>query len=242
VINLARIARDLPWLRPRWAKATRATLRSLVGVSTPMLLIQVGGILINEAQILIMTQVSGLESVTDYSIWFQVFQAPVLVVAHLENPLVPMYREAYARRDHSWLRARFWSLQRLKGGVSLVAAGLYLTLGNSLVHLLSGHRVDFSAGVWAATGALLLVGTWNGGFNHLFMAVDRLWALVGFMLANGVVTATLTYLFASRWGLTGVIIATTTFSALVTGWVMPLMLRGVLADRPAPGAPAARPG
>jgi len=81
--------------------------------------------------------------------------------------------------------------------------------------------VSFEGRVWVAATLLAVVGTWNGSFNDLLISSNRLWVLVRFILANGVVTATLTYFAAQRYGVFGIISATTAYSLLVTGWIFP---------------------
>jgi O-antigen/teichoic acid export membrane protein len=64
------------------------------------------------------------------------------------------------------------------------------------------------------------------------MAIERLWTLVLLILLNGVVTVGLTYLLAGRYGVLGVLIAITTFSLVVTSWLLPYLSRDVFRARP----------
>lgn len=229
VANFGYLLRDLPALFPRFAQATRGTLRKLMEISTPMLLIQLGGLLINEGQILIIARGAGMEAVTDWSIFLRVFQVPVLVIAMIEGPYAPMLREAFIRGDAGWFRKTFFGLLKIKVLLTLVGALAYLVAGDWVARLLSRSAVSLDWQVWALGGLLLIVGCWNGTYTLLFMAVNRLWILVVTMVANGVVTLGLTVWLAPL-GASGVLIATVAFSLVVTAWLMPLLSAPIFAD------------
>jgi O-antigen/teichoic acid export membrane protein len=220
--NLVYIARDMPWLRPSVARAARTTLRELLAVSTPLLLFQIGALLINELQTIIIARRSGLTTVADYSVFLKVYSVPVLILGMIDGPLLPAYRESLARRDVTWLRSTFWRVQGIKLLVCIAATVFYLGFGNFATGLLSENNVSFSRNVWMAASVLTLVGTWNGSFNDLLVGTNRLWTLVWFILGNGAVTATLTYFAASHFGVLGIITATTAYSLVLTAWLFPL--------------------
>lgn len=223
VVTLAYIAHDMPWLRPRLSLVSRATLRSLAGVSLPMLLFQLGSLLINEVQIFMVAHRLGLGSVADYNIYMKVYTAPVLLVVMVDGPLAPAFREAVARGDVAWVREAFWRTWWIKFALCALAVVFYMTVGNSATGLLSGQSAHYPREVWALSGLLILVGCWNGSFNNLLIAYNRLWLLVGAILANGVVTTLLTWWLSRSYGIAGVIAATTTFSLLVTAWLFPVL-------------------
>lgn len=223
LVNLLYIAHDMPWLRPRLRRASTATLRALLAVSTPLLLFQIGSLLINELQTVIVARRSGLETVADYTVFLKVYTVPVMLLGMVDSPLLPAYREALMRLDVEWLRRTFWRVQRIKVAICALATVFYCLFGNFATALLSGHNVRFDTNVWIAASILMVVGTWNGSFNDLLVATNRLWTLVWFILGNGAVTATLTYFAAQKWGVFGIISATAVYSLLVTGWVFPIL-------------------
>ncbi len=225
--SLTYLVREMPFLRPRLALVTRAAMAGLVRVSTPMLIFELGSLLINESQLLLIARLIGVAAVTDYSIFLKVFSVPIFFVTMIDGPYVPMFREAYSRGDSVWFREAFFKIQWIKVALTLLGSVLFLAFGNLATGLLSKQAVRFEWPVWAMAGLLLIVGCWNGTYNNLFMAIERLWTLVLLILLNGLVTVALTYLLASRYGLLGVLIAITTFSLLVTSWLLPFLSRDV---------------
>ncbi len=227
-VNMVWIVREMPWLRPRMSLFSRATLRSLAGVSVPLLLYQLGGLIINETQTILIAHRIGLSGVTDYSILMRVYILPALLVGMIDGPLIPAFREAYVRGDHDWLRSAFWRVTRLKMWIAAGAAIGYLLLGNFAVKLLSGRAVSFDWRVWAACGFLQFVAIWNVSFNDLMIAINRLWVLVVGILFNGIVTLSLTWAFSAKWGILGVVLATPIYSLVVTAWLFPWVCRDVV--------------
>jgi len=57
--------------------------------------------------------------------------------------------------------------------------------------------------------------------------LDRGWRLAALVLANGLVTAPLTYFFSVRWGILGAVIATSLFSIVVAP-LSPILARDLL--------------
>jgi O-antigen/teichoic acid export membrane protein len=166
--------------------------------------------------------------VTDYSVYLKVMSIPLFLVNVLDSPYVPMYREAIARGDRRWFGELFHRLQWLKLVLSLALALALVLLGDPLAGLLSEQSVTLGATLWAVAGLHMIVGCWNGSYNNLFFAIERVWPLVWIILANGIISLFLTLLLTGPHGLLGVLIASTAFSLLVSGWLLPVLSRDVL--------------
>jgi O-antigen/teichoic acid export membrane protein len=229
IVNFRYLVRQMPSLRPRLANVSWGTLRELMQVSTPMLLFQLGSLFINEAQVLLIARRLDIAAVTDWSVFMRVFQVPVLIITTIEAPYAPMLREAFVRGDSRWFRETFYRLLKVKFFLTLVGAAVYLVGADVLVRLLSNGTVSFGWRVWALGGVALIAGCWNGTYNLLFMAVNRLWLLVGAILGNAAVTLSLTY-WAAPMGMTGLLMAYAAYSLLVTSWLLPVFSSGVFVD------------
>lgn len=240
LFNLGWALRTMPFLVPRVSAFSLVTARSLIGISLPIFLFQVGGMLINELQSLVIAHTASLAEVADFNIFLKVLSIPTFLNVTVEGPLSPAFREAWARGDSRWLRSAFARMQRLKMGVAVLTALAFVLLGNVLAALLSRGMVSFDVWFWLAAGLLNAAGAWNGGYNQLFQALDRSWPLAWLTLANGLVTLPLTVLLGESMGLTGVVLATALFSIAVQAWVMPIWSRDLFNVRTAP-APAADP-
>jgi len=231
LVNFGSALRDMPWLRPRLSLASLKTLRTLGATSAALFIFQIGALLINETQSIIIARRIGLSYVADWSVLMRVYLLPAIFIQMIDAPLIPAFREAYVRGEHDWLRKAFWRVTTLKMGIAVIAAGLYLSCGNLVARLLGGQDVVFSSNIWVGCTLLLVVAVWNGSYNDLLIAVDRLRLLVITVFVNGLVTPLLSYLLAPSFGLFGVLLATPIFSLLVSAWLLPWACRDVIKAR-----------
>jgi len=217
----------MPWVRPRLSFVDRTTLRKLVALSLPMLLFQLGALLVNQLAPITVAHAAGLATVADYAVWLQLYSIPNAIVAMIDGPIVPALREALARGDHSWMVVAFRRMQRIKLAIVATCTLAFFAVGNVLVQLLSAQAVDFDWPVWAATGLLLAAAVWNTSYNDLMIATDRIWPLAFLTFANGAVTGVATYLLAHELGVAGAILGTAVFSLLIGSWVLPRLTRDI---------------
>jgi O-antigen/teichoic acid export membrane protein len=226
---------DLPWVAPHWGAVSRTAARRLLATSTPLFLFQLGALVVNESQILILAHRSGLATVADYSIVMRLYVLIVSFVTLGTSAFVPSFREAYERGEHEWLRRGFRRMLALRMAAALAAAAVLVAVGNVLLEVwLRSGAVRFSAPTWGALGALLAVATWGSAYSELLAILDRIWVQVGIVLANGAVTVVLTYLLAPRFGVAGAVVSTAAFSVAVSSWLLPRIARGVTGPAAAP--------
>jgi O-antigen/teichoic acid export membrane protein len=232
LFNFGYVLKEMPWLRPRLRFVSLRTLRRLAGTSVALFVFQIGALLINETQNLIIARRLGLSQVAEWSVFSRVHLLPAIFIQMIDTPLIPAFREAHVRGERDWLRIAFWRVTKLKMVLALGGAGLYLVFGNLAATLLSGQSIVFSRDIWLASGFLLVVAVWNVSFNDLMIAVDRLRLLVLTVLVNGLVTPVISYVLAPRLGLLGVILATPVFSLAVSAWLLPLACKDLIKSRP----------
>jgi O-antigen/teichoic acid export membrane protein len=228
LVNFGYALKEMPWLLPRVHLVSWKTLRELGGTSGALFMFQIGALLINETACMIIARRLGLPQVTEWSIFLRVQMLPGIFIQMIDAPLIPAFREAYVRGERDWIKTAFWRVTKLKGAVALLATGLYFIVGNWAVQILSGQPIVFARDMWAGAAFLLVVAVWNGSFNDLLIATDRLRILVITLLANGLVTPILSYLLAPTFGLFGVLIAMPIFSLVVSAWLLPWACRDLL--------------
>jgi len=226
--NFGFALKEMSWLRPKWSLVSFSTLRALAGTSIALFIFQIGSLLVNETQNVIIARRLGLAHVADWSVFMRVHLLPFVLIQMIDSPLIPAFRESHVRGEHLWLRTAFWRVTKLKLVIASVAVILLLTLGNFAAKIISGAEVSFGWPMWAASGFLLLVAVWNSSFNDLMIATDRLRFLVITVLFNGVVTTCVSYVVAPYFGLVGMVLAATAYSLLLSGWLLPWACRDLI--------------
>src|SRR5439155_24983805 len=141
LVNFGPGRSHMPGLRPRPSLVSRKTLRALAGTSAALFVFQIGALLINETQSIIIARRLGLAHVAEWSVLMRVHMLPALFIQMIDGPLIPAFREAHVRGESGWLRTAFWGVTKLKMIIATFAAGLYMVGGNLAARLIGGQDI-----------------------------------------------------------------------------------------------------
>jgi O-antigen/teichoic acid export membrane protein len=197
--------------------------------STPIFLYQIGSLLVNNSQPMIMLHYTNLTTVADYSIVIklQVVLSGVLVWG--TNSFIPTFREARERGDFAWMRLSFKRMVTLRLALSVLVSLVLFAFGNRLIVLwLRQNSVHFGPAVWLAMSASIIGAAWVSAYGDFLTVMDIIWIQVVMVILNGVGTAILTVVLAPRFGVLGAIIAVSFVNVLFTSWLVPFIAKPVL--------------
>lgn len=224
--NLIFLRRDMPWLQGGLARRSRDALRRLLRTSVPLFLFQVGGLLVNQSQALLLAHTSGLATVADYSIVLKIYTFAVTGIAIATASFVPTFREAHERGDRAWVRSAFRHMLAIRLGLAAVVGLLLLAVGDRLLVLWLGRTdVEFGLAYRAAVAGGIVAVTWVSAFVDLMTVLDRIWVLVALVLLNGASVVLGTIGLAPRLGPLGAWIAFVLLTGCVLTWLVPLLAR-----------------
>jgi O-antigen/teichoic acid export membrane protein len=85
--------------------------------------------------------------------------------------------------------------------------------------------MQFSGPVWLSLAVLLVSATWVTAYSDFLVIMDRIWAQVILVLANGSATVVLTLWLVPHLGLLGAIVAISAMTVAVLVWLMPRLTR-----------------
>ena len=92
------VLREMPWLRPSLAAVSRRALHRLTATSTPLFLFQLGALLVNGTQNVVLARCTGLGTVADYSILWRLYVVVMSIILMSTSSFVPSFREAVRAR------------------------------------------------------------------------------------------------------------------------------------------------
>jgi O-antigen/teichoic acid export membrane protein len=241
-LGLGVVRRALPWIAIRAHHASWQAFRALTSRSVPIFLFQLGALAVNQTQVLILAQRTGLASVADYGIAMRLFGMVQALIQLATASFVPPFREAHERGDRAWARKAFRRLVIIRLLLATGGGLAMLAFGNRILRLwLRGNDVAFGWATWTVVALLLVASVWTTVFVDFLWVMDRLWPLVGLVLVNGAMTVTLTWMLAPAHGVLGAFAASAAFTLLVGSWAVPLLARPLLgAPAPAAGAQDSR--
>lgn len=206
-----------PWLLPKRAYWDLAAARKIMSTGTMFLIMQVCGIFTVAVDNIIITQILGPESVTQFAVPMRMFLLVRSVGSMFVINLWPAYGEALARGDVQWVKktvVRSVALSLL--GFGPVALGLAV-FGRQLVHVWVGPQIQPSHLLLAGAAVWVVVDLCGQAMCTFLCGAN----LMKFQAILYVATATANLpgkLFALKlFGLSGVVWTTALTTVLGTG-------------------------
>lgn len=220
---------EMPWLRPKLSQVRISSLKRLLRTSIPLFLFQIGALLVNQTQPIILAHRSGLEEVTEYTIVIRLYQAFMSLIAVSTIAFVPPFREASERGDHRWVSVGFRKMLAIRMILAVLFSFMMTLFGNFLIDKWLGQTdIAFSLAVWIVLSVMLLSSTWSTAFSDLLVIMDKIWIQVVLVLFNGISILAFTYLLSPSLGVMGALIASTGYTFLVLSWLLPRISRSLL--------------
>jgi O-antigen/teichoic acid export membrane protein len=229
-------------LFPSAAAVGLEPLRGMWRLSLSALIFQLGVLLVNQTQVLVLSASVGLQAAGEFAMLMRVYGIVGQFLFFVDAAFMPVLRNAISGGDRQWALKAVRRFVAVKTGLSL-GAGLALVAGGDLVvRYLSKGQMQFGGLVWSLVGVLLVVSMFGGAYSSVLTAVDRVWNQVALVVGNGVVTAGLTLWLGPRMGVLGAVVALGAFTALVNTWVLPWLVREWSHEVQAPVPAVAGPG
>ena len=219
------VAASRPYLFPRFSNVDRATARELVGNGAPFWLIQAASLSMHNFSLVLLGVIAGPDVLAPFAAVFRLFQLLATGVTMLTQPLWPSVTDACVRGDFAWIRRVY---VRAIAYVMLYCSGVFLVFalaGDWLIRSwLKGHiAVDHTLVVGMA--AYFAVWMWNNLHTSLFFGLGWLWQAAFCLLLEGACVLLVGGFLARSYGALGTLDGLLAGGALVSAWVLPLLLR-----------------
>jgi len=233
LLNLLHIAKvEMPWLRPRLSLVSQRAMRRLLETSVPLFLFQLGALLVNNTQLVLLAHRSGLATVAEYSILMRLYALLGGLIILSTGSFVPSFREAFERGDHTWMRQGFKRMLALRMAMATGSAVILMIAGDWLLGIWLGDvGIRFGFPVWGTLAVLMVATTWVTAFSDLLTIMDRIWIQIAFVLVNGLSTVGLTLWLAPQFQVLGAVVAFGFVTVSLLSWSLPLSARVILAVR-----------
>jgi O-antigen/teichoic acid export membrane protein len=242
LMNLVYLWRvEMPWLAPRLDRVSRKALSRLLRSSVPLFVYQLGALLVNNTQPLLLARLANLSTVADYSLLLRLNGFVVNLAVLSTSAFVPAFREAFERGDAGWLRIGFRRMVFLRAGLAAGAGALLLVAGNAVLgYWLGTPAVAFGMSIWSVLVAVIIFTAWGSAFTDILTIMDQIWVLVGFVMLNGLGTVLLTVALVPRFGVMGALIAYSAVTVLLWSWAGVSLFRRLVRGGRGPVPPLGR--
>lgn len=209
-------------------KLAKEHTRTLLNIGLQFFIIQLAALVMFTTDKILITQMFGPESVTQYDVVYKLFSIVTFAHAMVSAPLWSAYTDAYQRGDLDWIRKMLGKQLKIYLGV-VVGVCLLALLAKTILTMWVGPQILVEGGLIVAMGIFIAISIWSNIFAMLVNGIGKikpqLYTAVIAMLINiplSVMLAKYTPL-----GLSGIVVGTTC-SLLFASIVLPLQVKRLL--------------
>jgi O-antigen/teichoic acid export membrane protein len=211
------LSRSQAHLRPSRSLVTRASLRSLAGVSGLFLVLNVTVAVAYQTDVLIVASTLGAGSAAIFAIGLRMFGVISGVLSGASQQMWASMAEALARRDVTWVRSRFLRIILGTLAISLSTAILLVALGRPLARIWVGPELTPSLGLLTAFAFWTVYSLAMTQISFLLNAAAIIGPQVVMALSMSVANLLLSLYLTRHLGITGPLIGSLTAHAVFSG-------------------------
>lgn len=135
-------------------------IKDLFGLGMKFFIIQIQMIVLYQATNILISNIAGPESVTQYNIAYKLLNIVVMIYTIILNPLWPAFTDAYAKQDYQWMENMYKKMTRVFGILCLMVTGICLA-SPILYELWIGDKVEIPLLLTIAIAIYTLIHCWN---------------------------------------------------------------------------------
>lgn len=187
--------------------------KDLWNLGAKFFVIQVQQIILFQATNLLITNLSGPESVTQYNIAYKILNVVVMVYTIILTPLWPAFTDAYAKKDFKWMKNIYKKMVRVYGVVFIVITLIVIT-SPILYKIWIGDKVEIPLLLTITIAIYTLVHCWDSLQIILINGVGCVKLQTYVILIGLILHIPLSLLIGKYIGIYGVIASKTLITAI----------------------------
>lgn len=121
---------------------SRKSLKSIYKIGFPFFLFQIEGLIINNLTSVIITRKMNLEAVADFGVYNKLYLLFFFVGTSIAVPFYPAIREAFERKDYSWVKKSILRVVFLRLLAVCAVSLPFIFFGNSIVSLWTSGAIE----------------------------------------------------------------------------------------------------
>jgi O-antigen/teichoic acid export membrane protein len=151
----------------------KGRINAILALGSNFFIIQLAGLVIFTTDKMLITQLIGPASVTQFDIVFKLMSVAILVHTIVSSPLWSAYTEAMTVGDKSWIRDM---LVKQLQFFMLIAIGIAVLVATArpLISLWIGDDISISTAVIVSLGTYAVVVTWNNVFAMIVNGIGKI--------------------------------------------------------------------
>lgn len=202
----------------------------MFGFGRDVLFIQLGGLLCSGSQIILVTRFLGLEAAAVFSIATKTLTMSQQLVSRILESAAPGLTELFVRGERKRFVKRFYQITAVSITLSILIGITLMGTNREFVSIWTHGKVHWGSLGDVLLGAILISSVASRCFQGLFGITGDLSRIRYLSLVEGVLFIICTWTLRGRGNIEGIL-----FAALVTNFLVSLLLGGWQAARAFPG-------
>lgn len=149
-----------PELRPSFSLSSRKYLRDILSLGIKFFVIQINAIVFYQTINVIISNVSGPETVTEYNVVYKYFSCATMIFGIILSPLWSAFTDAQARLDYSWMQRCYVKLLRVFG-LCLILVIFMSIVYPFIFKIWLGNKVSVHFGMVMAIACYIAISMWQ---------------------------------------------------------------------------------
>ena len=145
---------------PSFKSINTAYIKDLWGLGFRFFIIQIQMIVLYQTTNILITQIAGPESVTQYNIAYKLLNVALMINTIILNPLWPAFTDAYTKKDYTWMNNAYRKMTRIYLCLSLIISTI-LILSPILIKLWVGDKVSVPFTLTLSIAIYTLILCWS---------------------------------------------------------------------------------
>ncbi|MDJ0338358.1 hypothetical protein [Cryobacterium sp. PH31-O1] len=219
------------YVLPKWSLLSFSGALNMVLRGLPFLVMGIAGAIAYQTDILVVAYVLGSAGAAVFAVLTRIFSSLIQLFAGGLQQMWASVAHALAEDDKEWVRRKFWHTFSITMTLFVVAAGLAVLLGPSLVPIWVGSSISPS---WDLFLAFAVWNTYNFAmmqFSFLLNGAGKVWSQAIPALIMAGINVPLSIYLTQQIGLAGPLYGSLISHSLTVGWLTVLWALRVL--RPA---------
>ena len=211
-----------PELRPDPRDFSMNCAFHLLHIGAMFFLIQLSFAVGMQTDNIVIAQIMGAKSVSDYAVPARMFNMVTAFLILLSGSMWPAYADALARSDAAWIRKGFLRVAGFGGILTVLATAVFVLFGNRILAVWVGPSVHASRPLLLVFGLQCILYAYLQPIGSLLNGLGKLRVQAICGVAMAALNLALSIVFVRHYGIIGAVLGTTI--ALLAVEVVPLTL------------------
>ena len=185
-------------------------IKSILSLGAKFFILQLTVLIIMSSDRMISIHLLNINEVTNYDLLYRYFSIVMIFHTLINNPLWPMYTEAFQKKDYIWIKNILKKLNLLLLGYSFIIL-IMIYLGDKFILFWTGNEnIIISKSNYIYMGLLIITLIWSSIYAYFLNGIEKLNVQLITTVLGAIINIPLS-IFLSKYlemGLNGILLAT----------------------------------